>query len=79
MKTKRQPCPFCGEDRFVAHVGEPTSPSGLEKRYEAYIHCLGCRTRFSWLVIGAMDSTREDVAAHVWENWGRRINHEQRI
>lgn len=68
----RPACPFCGSNSLAVFVGQPRTPSGLEKEYEACIHCLECRTRFSWLVIGALESTREDVVAHAWENWGRR-------
>lgn len=71
-KYNRPACPFCGGNSLAAFVGKPAMPSGTQKEYEAYIHCLDCKTRFSWLVIGALESTREDVVAHAWENWGRR-------
>lgn len=67
-----KPCPFCGGNQLVAYVSEPATPSGVQKEYEADIHCLGCKTRFMWKVIGSMDTTREDVRAHAWSNWGRR-------
>lgn len=68
----RPACPFCGGNSLAAFVGQPATPSGAQKEYEAYIHCLDCKTRFSWLVIGALESRIRELL----EKIGKEDSHE---